>query len=326
MSYFSTIQLIDNYGFSAQNTPVGAIKTIDPCKMIGSSFPSTSIDSTFWTSTVSNSATITSSGGQGILSSGTNSAGSAQLYTTQRAIFVPGGAAQFKGEIQLGDIGIANNVRRWGVSWGATMPTITDGAWFQLSGTTFQIVTSKGGSPTTVSNGSFNGGFGSTFTLTTNNISYEIYYSSSSVIFIINGVVLHRVTTAPWSVSLSFCIYLSNINTGNTTDSTLKCIEAIIYRLGKLQNNTSWINIVGVNAGVQVKGGPGRLHSVVLNGGTSSTTVSLYNGTSAVNPIAVISPSGAGYPVTISYDAIEFQSGLFVVTTIDSTNITIIFE
>ena len=87
---------------------------------------------------------------------------------------------------RLADTGTANVRRQWGLL-GCTMPTITDGVYFQLNGTTFSIVTLKGTSATVINSGSFNGHLGYAYALDTNNHTYQIQYNNAKVQFIIDG-------------------------------------------------------------------------------------------------------------------------------------------
>jgi hypothetical protein len=324
--------LVDDFGFSAMNTPNGELRAIEPVRLVGTGFGPTTIDTTFWTATTANSATVASSG-EAVLTSGTNSAGSAQLHSVRRARYIGGASNRARIIIQLGDTGQASNTRRWGVVYGASMPTFTDGAYFQLAGTTFSVVTVNGGSATTVSSGSFNGALGGTYAPTTSVATYEIYWNNSKVYFIVNGIILHTVnaSTAKWSATLTLHLYLDNINSGNTTSVTLTCRTATIYRLGRLTTATIWRNIHGANAGTQLKLGSGTLHSVTVNGWVNGTIISLYDATSTTNPIALIVPTAGTQPTIQPFslpfpNGLDFYTGLYVVTANASTDVTISFE
>lgn len=100
------------------------MRIVEPVRMSGSQF-SSSLDSNIWTATTANSATATVAAGLLTISSGSNSAGSAQINSTVRARYIAGTSHRRRGNIQL-DAGTANNTRVFGVTFGTSMPTYTD--------------------------------------------------------------------------------------------------------------------------------------------------------------------------------------------------------
>src|SRR5512139_412448 len=249
----------DEYGFTVENTPMGEMRAVSPVRLVGAQFDGTTVDANFWLATVANAATITQGTAQIVLTSGVGAAGSAQLNSIRRARYVGGSCNGFRAVIQLGDTGIADNTRRWGAAFGATMPTITDGAFFQLSGTTFSVVTLKGGVATTVNSGSFNGTLGASYALTTNATTFEIYWTNSKVWFVIGDEILHLVTAsaATWADTIQHYVYLSNINSGNTTSVTLSCRVVTIRRLGNFETQPTSRYQAGTTAALILKYGAG---------------------------------------------------------------------
>ena len=232
---------------------------------------------------------------------------------------------RLRGTLQL-DAGTANNTRRWGIGYGASLPTITDGAWFQMSGTTFSVVTMKGGLATTVNSGSFNGLLGGTYSPDTNIHTYEIYYTSSYVYFVVGELILHTVhaTAATWTSTMGFHAFFDNKNSGTATSVTLAARVFTLYRLGRSETEALHVNIHGANAGTVLRNGPGRLHSVIINAAATGTSISLYDATSATNPIAIISP-GTNSMGSYNYH-LNYYNGLYVVTVNNSTDVTIVYE
>lgn len=324
------IKLVDEYGFGVENTPMGEMRCVAPVRLVGAQLDGTTVDANFWTATVANSATIAQANGQIVLTSGTNAAASAQLNSIRRARYVGGSANSFRGVIQLGDTGTANNTRRWGVAFGASMPTITDGAFFQLSGTTFSIVTMKGGVATVVNSGSFNGALGTTYAPTTNAVTFEIYWTNSKVWFVIGDTILHLVTasTATWADTINHYIYLSNINSGNTTSVTLTCRVATIRRLGNFETQPMSKYQAGTTAGVVLKYGAGNLHGAVISGVVNNAVVTLYDNTAASG--TVIFSSGAmtanTMPFGLDFHNLPFSIGLTLVISGANANATVIYE
>jgi hypothetical protein len=229
-------------------------------------------------------------------------------------------------QVQLGDTGTASNTKRWGVVYGATMPTVTDGAWFQTAGTTFGVVTMLATSPSVVT--SFNGAYGTSFVLDANIHTYEIFYNNTKVYFLIDGKLLHTVTTttSPWNATMNHYLFMDNVNSGNTVAKTITARALSIYRLGKLETAPAWknINTTAVTASI-LKRGPGRLKRVIIGSTVNSTVVSLYDALSATNPIIIVSPPNGATPFALDFE-LDFYTGLCLTTTPNSANVTIVYE
>jgi len=328
--HLGEIILTDEYGFNVENTPMGEIRAISPFRLVGSQFEGTTVDPSFWLATTANSATIVQGNAQIVLTSGTNAAASAQLNSIRRARYVGGSSNGFRALVQLGDTGIANNVRRWGVAFGATMPTITDGAFFQLSGTTFSIVTLKGSSATTVNSGSFNGTLGATYVPVTTAVTFEIYWTNSKVFFVVGDEILHTIsaTAATWADTVSHYVYLSNINSGNTTSVTMSCRVATIRRLGEFLTQPHSRYQSGTTAGLVLKFGPGNVHQLVIANVASNSVVTLYDNTAASGTI-LFSTGAMGaltQPFGLDFDGMVFSIGLTLAITGAASNATVVYE
>lgn len=322
--------IADHYGFDAENTPVGELRTVIPTRLVGIMFDGTTIDPNFWTSTTANAATITQAGGVLTLASGVNAAGSAQFNSNRRARYVTGATNSCRCVVQLGDTGAANNTRRWGIGFGAAMPTLSDGAWFQLSGTTFGIATMKAGVITVVNSGSFNMQFGKTFSPGTTAHVYEMYWNNGWIYFVIDGDILHKVTanTTTWADTMAHYIYISNINTGNTTNVTLSVRVISIRRLGPLLTQPISRYQSGTVAALVLKYGPGNLHTVIISGVNNNAVITLYDNTAAAG--TVIFSTGAMGALTTPF-ALDFQgapwyTGLTLAITGANANATVVYE
>jgi hypothetical protein len=317
----------DNYGFESENTPIGDKRVVEPVRIAGTSFGGPVIETSYWnvTATGSGGVAAAQANAQLLLTSGTVNANAAIAYTVQRARYIGGTSMRVRGVLQL-DAGTANNTRRWGIGYGATLPTMTDGAWFQMSGTTFSVVTMKGGSATTVNSGSFNGLLGGTYSPDTTIHTYEIYYTSSYVYFVVGGIILHTVhaTAATWTSTMGFYGFFDNKNSGIATSVTLAARVFTIYRLGKSETEALHTNIHGANAGLTLRNGPGRLHTVIINAAAEGSSITLYDATSATNPIAAII-AGLWGIAALDYH-LNYYTGLYVVTTNAATDVTIVYE
>ena len=324
----------DALGFKGENTPNGEKRTAEPVRLVGTGFDGTTVDTNFWTATVDATAgpgSVTQASGALTLNSGTANSSFSTLRSFRRARYVAGTPMRYRSQTQLGDTGIAGNVRRWGVGYGASMPTITNGAWFQLSGTTFSVVTMLATTPSTVT--SFNGAYGTSFVLDTNVHTFEIYYNTNKVYFLIDGKLLHTVSAsaASWSAFSTLYAYADNVNTTNTVAKTISFRTLVVYRLGKLETATIYKNFSTAQTGTVLKQSSGRLHRIIIGTvGSTTTTVICYDGVTAVNPIVSLSVD----PTAGSYHAIPqnievntgFYDGLTLTTTGTGANITIIYE
>ena len=226
--------------------------------------------------------------------------------------------------------GSADNTRKWGIGWGATMPTITDGAYFQLSGTTFSIVTLKGTSATTVSSGSFNGTLGTTFAVGTGIRTYEIYWTNSYVYFVVGGSILHTVSAsaATWADTMAHHVYMDNINSGNSTSVTLTCRVASIARLGPLLTQPISKYQSGTVAALVLKYGAGNLHGIVIAAVANTSAVTLWDNTAGSG--TTIWASGAmgalTTPYFIDFKGLPFYTGLTLTIATANCSATVIYE
>jgi len=125
-------------------------------RLVGTNFDGTTKDPNFWTETVTTSGTVVQTG-EIKLNSGATSASSARYDSVRTARFVVGSALQFTGAFKFNDALVADNIRRCGAYDNA------EGVFFELSGTTFNVGSRKTSADTLVSNGSFNGNYGTTF-------------------------------------------------------------------------------------------------------------------------------------------------------------------
>jgi hypothetical protein len=334
MSYFGSTIITDVSTDNAEVTPYGELKVTQVTRLAGEVFNDGIIDSNYYTTTTANGGTATTTASVLSLALTTTSGSSSAITSTNIARYVGFSANVFRSTLRVGDTGAANNVRKWGAMDGVSP---VDGYYFQLSGTTFSIVTLNTSTPTVVSSGSFNGpttggiftaGASNTGTVTldTNFHAFEIVYQSRKAQFFIDGTLIHTVTctTASLAGTKNLKPTIINANTGVGTAVNIYAESVAIARLGPRESQNLWYHIAGANAGVQLKTGPGTLSQVNVNS-SSAATYSFYDGTSATNPIAIISTPNNNSITTFSYD-IDFNTGLHVVTTGASADCTISYE
>ena len=320
----------DSYGFSVENTPNGEVRSIEPIRLVGAAFEGTTIDSTFWTAGASGVGTSVAVGNaQVTLTSGVS--GNTSLWSFRRGRYLGGTSMRYRGAIQVPDYGVTNNKRRWGIGYcSSTIPSITDGAYFQMSGTTFGIRIRKTNTETAslaVDTGSFNGVLGTTYTPGTGAVTYEIYWTSSKVYFVIGDQLLHTITSldTTWADTLSFHSFLDNVCSAATTSSLLRTRSSTIYRLGKEETAPIYKNVGAATTQV-LKYGPGRLHAVIPGTYTNGATITIYDSIGATTntiSLATFTSTNTG-PITLDY-SVDFYTGLCVSTS-NVTSATFIFE
>lgn len=323
--------LEDNYGFEIEATPMGEMRIAEPVRMVGANIDGTTVDPNFWLETNANNGDTTQANAEMTLATGTTANGSTTINSRRRARYVAGSSMRYRSQIQLGDTGVSDNKRRWGIAWGATMPTITDGAYFELNGTTFSVVLNKGGSETRKSSGEFNGTLGAKYTLNTNITTYEIYWTNSKVYFVIGDEILHVFTasTTTWSNTMSHYLFADNVNSNNlNTNQTLKIRAMSIYRLGRLETAPMSYYQSGTTAGVVLKYGAGTIHGLIVSGVVNNSVITLYDNTAASG--TVIWSSGAmgaqTTPLGLEFHDISFSNGLTLVIGSANSNCLVIYE
>jgi len=325
MSNFSKIQIKDQYGFTGDATPNSEMIVANKIRLVGAIFNGAIVDTNFWTPSTS-TGTVTQVASELLLTSGTANGHYAKVHSVRRANWITGSSNKFRTQCRFesSDAGVTV---RFGVGWGATMPTVTDGAYFKLVGSTLSVNTMAGTSETSVASGVFNGTY--TAPTLTNNNTYEILYALGKVYFLINNVIIHTATfaTTHWtSGTTNFHIFADVVNTGDS--SAIKHIFRMlnITRLGAILTKPTYKYISGAAATYVLKLGRGVLHSIIFNN-TTGTSVTIYDAIDAVtaNTTVAIITTIAECIGAWNYD-IPFFSGLTIKTIGDNLNATIVYE
>jgi hypothetical protein len=313
----------DMFGWNADCTPNAELITTDKIRLVGTIFNGAVVDTNFWTSYVS-TGTVTQANSELILTSGTANTHSACVCSVRRANWVTGTSNKFRAQMRVGSSDDDVTVR-FGVGYGATLPTITDGAYFKFVGSAVSVNTMANTSETSVASANFNGTYVAP-TLTNNNV-YEILYTLGKVYFMINNVIIHTATfsTTHWtSNTTNFHCFASVVNTGNSAaiPHTFRMLN--ICRLGNYLTTPQYKYIAGAKTEVCKLGG-GKLHSIVVN--QAGTTCTIYDQTSAAVPIIGILDTNktTGITGSVRYEC-PFFNGLTVVTVGAGSDITVIYE
>lgn len=290
-------------------------------RLFGDTFPTNTLDAERWdTSSTVNSATVSSLSGYLQLSSGTNAAGAAIIRSVPAARFSPGQVNFFRAQVRLGDTGAASSRRRWGAF------DANDGFFFELNGTTLNVVTRKATVDTAVASTSWTGG---TYTLDTNFHSYEIYYTSTTVYFVIDKVVKHLITAGSATIVNNTSVKCSfeSTNTGGTTTRVLEVINPSMDRMGSI-NEDVLSHFISAAETKTLKSAPGKLQRIIFGDkGNLSGTITFYDNTAGSGKILVqfdttqIIPAGA----TAILD-IPFSIGLTYVTVGGNIRTTVMWD
>jgi len=327
---FKVGSAVDLYGWQAENTPFGEMRVAEPTRLVGTAFEGTGIDAQFWTTAAAGTAAAIAQGGaQLLLTSGTSNAATVTAFTVRRARYIGGSGMRFRAVVQA-EAGTANNTRRWGIGWGSVaMPAVTDGAWFMLSGTTFQIQTMKGGVPATVT--AFNGNLGATYDPGTGAKTYEIYWTNTKVYFVIGDTILHVVSaaSATWSNTMSPHAFADSVNSDVAALVTLAIRTMTIYRLGKIITQAQYYYFAaGTTAGVNLKLGPGSLHGMIINSVVNNSVITLSDSTAATTPTIFAHTAGATSTgvVSIDFQDVPFSNGLRLTVATQNASVTVIYE
>lgn len=312
-------ETVDSSNFPAQNSPFGSQLTAPVINLVGSIFNDGVLDAGTWNVSGGVGGTAAPTAGVFTLSTGTTANNATSITSISSGRYVIGEPTKFRCVVRVGDTGTINNVRQWGAA------TATDGAYFELSGTTFSFVTKNTGVATSVNNGTFNGRYGNTFALDTNFHTYEIVMSLKKVYFYIDLHLIHTVaiTNSAWTSLYNLPVWMINNNSGGSTSNvSIQTLGMSILRMGVVQNQLSGKNIAGAATTV-VKVGSGNLQSVVINSNTG-TSITLYDSLSGTGTIiATINPNQI---VTLDFKGIVFSTGLTVVTVGNTCNCTVIYE
>lgn len=323
--YFKISNPVDALQFRSSNTPFGEQRISECVRLAGATFEGTTIDARFWTTAAAGvGASIAQAGTQITITSGTANAATVTMYSNRRGRYISGNGIRYRAVIQA-SAGVANNIRRWGLGYGSSMPTVTDGVWFRMNGTALELQIMKNTAPTTVT--SFNGNLGATYTPGTNALTYEIYYTATYVYFLINGSLLHRhsALSATWADTKHFHIFSDSVNSaGIAASETLQIRTAAIHRLGPLISESNYYNLTGTAATHIIKRGPGKLHKVIFNN-TSGTSFIIYDNTSALAPIIGSITTASESIGSWDYQC-PFFNGLTIVTTGNNLDLTVIYE
>ena len=326
-------KLIDEYHNDIEGTMMNQLKVAQSYRLSGGVFNLSSLDTNYFTPITSNGGTAVVLGGEVILSLTTTANSYAGIRTNSTARYMGSNMNYYRSVHRLGDIGAVNNVRRCGLC--DTLPII-NGFFFQLSNTTFQVVSRKDSTDTVISSGSFNGNgelVNQSYSLDTNFHTFEIYYTNRRVMFVVDGTPVHTIiaTTTTLTASKHFKAFMDSINTGVGTAVTCSCATLTINRYGAQVSQPKTYYQAGITTGILLKSGIGSLHSLIISGVVNNSVVTIRDGLTVAAPI--IWSSGTMTNQTIPFDIsfngsgpTQFETGLFLTVTAANSNVFVKYE
>ena len=323
----SPSKLTDWYGFWVENTPMWEQRITEITRLVGTTFEWATVDTNFWTVTNTGTGSAASQANWvATVTSGTANSGNGSFITTRYARYTGGSAMRFRAQIYLDNTWVANNTRNWGCY------DTNNGAFFQLTWTTVNIVTRNATADTVVASTAWNGN--QTVPTLTNMQTYEIYYTNKKVYFVINDVIVHTVTatTAVWSASKNFTVKFESYNSAwGTLSGSINVASANISRLGKLETNKQ-SKYQSTVTGSVYKRWAGQLHSLVIGAvPTSGAVITLYDNVAASGTILAsftcIFPGGGNFnPISVDFKWLPFNTWLYVDCITQAASITTIYE
>lgn len=204
----------------------------------------------FWTTTAASGGTATVTGGEGVIATSANAAGSIQI-TSSTPPYLPGQSAWLACSARFGDSGSAGNIRRIG-AFTVSGTTPQDGFAFELNGTTFNFVTFKGGVATTVAAASWTKFSTAPFTIDANYHLWEFRWAANRVDVYIDNVHRHSVSPTGSAITntLNFPITIQSINSSGATDRVVYIRNIGMGRFGTTDNpiTTYSYSVAGVIA------------------------------------------------------------------------------
>ena len=291
-------------------------------RLVGTAFEGATIDTHFWTPTITNAGTVAQTNGIMTLRTNTTTGATTKLVSGRRARFVAGSAMRFASGM-MSTTPYAGNTKRVG-------PYDDDnGFFYQMVNTTFSVGTRINTTDTLVNSGSFNGSLGATFTPTTGTYyKLDIEYNPLGVFFYINGKLLHSIMSAGLSGTMTLPITMENNNTAVDDDTSFNSMGAYIARYGELTTAPTTEYSSGTQAEVICKRGAGVIRGLVLGDITAGSIITLFDGLVATGTEIWSSGSSErkAVPFDIDFYNTPFNIGLSYSVTSAASNITIVYE
>ena len=333
MSYLRRFQLTDTDDVPAIISDMGSLSVHELFRLAGGAFIGTTIDTSFWTSTVSGAgAANTQAAGIVTAASGTANSGYASLVSTQKSTFLYAHPNRFRAHIRIPTVVVALNTRIWGaISATGTPLAPVDGFYFSLSAAgVLSIVSCAGSSATAVASGSFNGEVAS-YVVNTNVHLYEIQFYVNLAKFYIDGVLIHTVTPTTVQLAQTYTLpitFQSSNSAAGVTSGTIEIWASAILREGREASRAHYIRVAAGSTGAIYKYGPGVLRAIHVSAVSANAVVTIYDNTAASAPVMYTTGAmpALTQPFSIDFKELNFFTGLYVDRTGANCALTTVFE
>jgi hypothetical protein len=324
-------ELQDPFGHKGEFSFMRDLRVQQPYRLVGANFYGTTLDTNFWTTTLSTGTAVQT---QGLLTlDGTTTASAyAHLASVVSARFVFAHPHIARMVVAIPTVAVAHNTRRWGVF---TVSTVTpqNGFYFELSSAgVLSVVTNSGATPTAVASGSFNGSVAS-YVVDTNIHAYEIHYFVMQAEFYIDGVLIQRIT--PTASPMTAGVYDLPIGATSINDATggvsgtISFYNAIILRIGRDITQPKSFYQAGTVTAQILKRGPGLLRGLSVSGVVNNSNITLYD--NITNSGTILFSTGAmgtnATPFNIDFGlGVPFGTGLTLNIATAASNATTRYE
>lgn len=311
-------------------SPLGGLNTTKMSRLVGTTFNGTTVDSSFWQTSAVAGASAVQVGGEFSLNTNASTTGAAAyIQSVRSARYISGNPHYVRMIVDYGSATSTTNTKRWGAWTSSAVGAYNspqDGCAFEIINGTLSVATYNSGSATRITNGNFNGRYGTILNeVPGGTLTYEIIYTNSKVQFFAAGDLVHAVsaTGAPWSstLTLPFRGEIYNTNVSGNVNTSLKLRTAAIHRFGELSTAPQWVNVTAGATASILKRSAGRLQKIIIN--STAGTLTLYDALTGTNPILSIDTAKAA-PGSFAYD-IDFYTGLCYTST-STGNFTIVYE
>ena len=305
-------------------SPTRQLKVADPVRLVGTNFDNDAADINFWQPTLAGGGTIVQGGEVNLKTNGAAN-GSAKNVTQRKARYIVGTPQEFKTVCEFYTAGAEHNVRRIGVY------DDDNGVFFQLDNTTFSIGSrTGGGADTLVSSGSFNGTV-SEYVMDTGVHKMLIEISGKAASFIIDGVLIHKLSFTHLNrpETLTLPITMENTNSLDlATAIEFHVFGASIQRMGALLTAPASYFLASNTFAGNLKIGAGAVQGLTINNCENTAVITLSDSLTTTTPTLWAFTSGNKFlqPVYLNFSGMPFFTGLRLTVTAADASVTVIYE
>lgn len=263
----------------------GAMKTASLHTVFRANFPGNTLDSTIWTETSVNGGSVSVNNGVARMNTSTAINGGTKIVSIEQGQFECGQASVFQG-------GVRPAIARAGLTqrWGLITADEQEGLFFEYDGTSFNVVSLKGGVRTVVNNSAFDGTLNYA-PVAEENAVFRIQYGPHIAIFGVytsQGHIkpIHTMTRTDFPLTDDFDmgLYYEIFNNGIEIDSELRLQGAHASIFGNLptvrangvENVTDATVMTPTKSVIVGRDSGGTYRNITTNSGGSLSTTDFF--------------------------------------------------